>query len=65
MSVEEKKNLVEGMFHIVESTGAQTLTELTKQGHKKLAALIKTYGGLEKEQRELIAVLLFKLLNLQ
>lgn len=65
MSADEKRELVEGMFNIVESTGAQTLTDLTKQSHKKLAALIKTYGGLDKEQRKLITMLLFKLLDLK
>ena len=65
MSIEEKKELVEGVFHIIESTGAKTLTELTRQAPLRVISLIKTYNGLDKEKREMITLLLFKLLGLK
>ena len=65
MSLDEKKELVEGVFEIIESTGAKTLTELTRQAPKRLVSLIKTYTELDKEKREMITLLLFRLLGLK
>lgn len=65
MTVDEKRELVEGVFEIIESTGAKTLTDLTRQAPKRLISLIKTYNGLDKEKRELITLLLFRLLGLK
>jgi hypothetical protein len=65
MTSEEKRHLVEGFFGIIESTGAKTLTELTRLGPKRMAALIKTYGDIDKEQREMLTLLFFKLFELK
>ena len=65
MSLEEKRELVEGVFEIIESTGAKTLTELTRQAPKRLMSLIKTYNNLDREKRELITLLLFRFLGLK
>ena len=65
MSGAEKKSLVESLFGIVEATGARTLTDFSKAGPKNVITLAKTYGGLDKEQRELIQLLLFKLLEIK
>lgn len=65
MTGEEKRKLIEGLFGIISTTGATTLTELTRLGPKKVAALIKTYADIDKEQREMITLLLFKLLEIK
>jgi hypothetical protein len=65
MTSEEKRSLIEGLFGIIATTGATTLTELTRLGPKKMAALIKTYADIDKEQREMITLLLFKLLEIK
>lgn len=65
MTAEEKRHLVEGLFGIIDSTGAVSLTELTRLGPKKMAALIKTYNDIDKGEREMITLLLFKLLEIK
>ncbi len=60
MTPQEKENVVETLFSIIESTGARTLTDFTEGSAKKLIAIVKGYGGLDKEKRELIVTLLKK-----
>ena len=63
MTIDEKRQFVETMFSVIESTGAQTLTDFTSGTVRKLAALIKNYGGMDKEKRELMVGLVLKLFD--
>lgn len=63
MSIEERRELVETLFSIIETTGAKTLTELTKGGAKHLGVIVKNYNGLDKQKREIILGLFLKLFD--
>ena len=63
MSEEEKREFVEMLFSIVQSTGAQTLTDITNGKFKSVGALIKNYGGMDKEKKELMLGLFLKLFD--
>lgn len=54
MSDEEKREFVDTLFSIIESTGAKRLSDFTDGGIKKVAALIKSYNGLDKQKKELM-----------
>ncbi len=64
MSVEERRELADTLFSVVESTGAKTLTELTKGGVKHLGVIVKNYNGLDKQKKEIILGLFLKLFDL-
>ncbi len=63
MTLEEKKQFVEMMFSVIESTGAQSLTDFTSGTLKKMITLIKNYGGMDKEKRALMVSLVLKLFD--
>ena len=65
MSAEEKREFVDTMFSVLASTGAGTLSELTDGGLKKLITVVKTYGGLDKQKRELMLALVLKLFDMK
>lgn len=54
MSDDEKREFVDTLFSIIESTGAKRLSDFTDGGIKKLITLIKSYNGLDKQKRELM-----------
>lgn len=64
MTEEEKRELVKVLFAAIESTGAQSLTDLTSGTPKKLIALIKNYNGVDKEKRAMTVSLVLKLFDL-
>ena len=64
MTTEEKKQFVDTFFSMVESTGVRTLSDFSDKGIAKLITLIKTYKGLDKDVRELMLGLLFKLFDI-
>jgi hypothetical protein len=65
MTVEEKKDFSDTFFSIVASTGANTLTDFTDGGLRKLAAAVKNYSGLDKQKREIMMGLIIKLFDLK
>ncbi len=65
MTLDEKREFVETMFSVIESTGAESLTELTSSAPKKLMVLIKNYNGMDKEKRGLMLSLVLKLFDLK
>ena len=65
MSVEERREFADTLFSIVETTGAKTLTELTRGGIKHLGIIVKNYNGLDKQKREIILGLFLKLFDLK
>ena len=64
MNAEERRELVETLFSVIETTGAKTLTELTRGGAKHLGVIVKNYNGLDKQKREIILGLFLKLFDL-
>lgn len=63
MSEAEKREFVDMLFSIVESTGAHTLTDITGGKFKSVAALIKNYSGMDKDKKELMMGLFLKLFD--
>ena len=63
MSEDEKRELVETLFSIVESSGAKTLTDFSNGKFKSVGAIIKNYNGLDKEKKELMLGLFLKLFD--
>ena len=63
MSEDEKREFVETLFSIVESTGAKTLTDFSNGKFKSVGALIKNYNGMDKEKKELMLGLFLKLFD--
>ncbi len=62
MSREEKETLVRLIFDALESTGAKTLTDLSRTGFRAIAALVRSVTALSGEQQESGIYLLRKLL---
>ncbi len=63
MSHDEKETLVRLIFDALESTGAKTLTELSRLGFRPIAALIRSVTALSGEDQESGIYLLRKLLR--
>lgn len=61
MSLEEKREFVDMLFSVIESTGAKTLTDFTDRRFKKAGMIIKNYSGMDKEKKALMQGLFFKL----
>ncbi len=54
MSGDEKRELVETLFEIVESTGARTLSEISASRLQTIILAVKTYSGLEREKKNIV-----------
>lgn len=65
MTAEEKKEFIDTLFSLIESTGAKTLSDFKDSGFKKLITLIKNYSGLDKQKRELMLNIALKLFDLK
>ncbi len=63
MTLDEKRDFVETMFSVIESTGAKSLTDLTSGTPRKLITLVKNYNGMDKEKRALMVDLVLKLFD--
>ena len=63
MTPAEKRILVEGVFKLLSSTGAKTLSELNDGRLSKLLALAKVYGRVDKDDRELMVSLFLRLIE--
>ncbi len=63
MKLDEKREFVETMFTVIESTGAKSLTDFSSGTIKKLVTLIKNYSGMDKEKRALMVSLVLKLFD--
>jgi len=63
MSDAEKREFVEMLFSVIESTGAKTLTDFTNGYFKKAGTIIRNYKGLDKEQKGLMVSLFLKLFD--
>ncbi len=61
MTRDERRAFVRLMFTVLESTGAKTLTELYKGGLRNTVAMLRTVGGLSREDQETASYLLGKL----
>ena len=64
MTLEDKREFVDTFFSMVDSTGAKTLSDFSGKGIKKFALMIKNYGGLDKEKREIMLALLLRLFDI-
>lgn len=65
MSGEEKRALVEAMFEVLESTGAETLTELAEGKWKNALSMLKTFQHFEKDKKDMITYLVGKLCDIR
>lgn len=63
MNREEKQAFVEMFFEVLESTGATTLTELSKDYLRNAHAMLKTFQAFDKEKKELASYLMSKLFD--
>lgn len=52
MSLAQREKFVEGLFAVLESSGAQTLTELKSDRFKAALAMVKAMKDMEKETRD-------------
>lgn len=65
MSLDERREFVEMFFGVLEKTEAETLSELSESKLKNLSVILKTLGGLDKEQKEMMQILIMKLLDIK
>lgn len=65
MTLDEKREVVETLFDVIDSSGARTLTELMRGGLPKITAIIKSYGGLDKEKRDMMITILLRVFELK
>ena len=61
MTAEEKRELVGDLFFVLESTGAKTLTELSRNKKDVVVTVVKTLADMEKPRRQCINRLLTRL----
>ncbi|MBR4078079.1 MAG: DUF2974 domain-containing protein [Oscillospiraceae bacterium] len=61
MTAEEKRELVGDLFYVLESTGAKTLTELSRNKKDVVKSMVKTLADMEKPRRKRINRLLTRL----
>jgi len=52
MPMAQREKFVEGLFAVLESSGARTLTDLKEEGIKGAGAMVKAMKGLDKETRD-------------
>lgn len=62
MNVEQKKQFIESLFMVIEATGADTLTDLSKGGIKNLNIIAKSFNSIDTKTKEKI-IKLIKLLS--
>ncbi len=65
MTLDEKRDFVETMFSVIDSTGAKSLTDLTSGTPKKMMTLIKNYNGMDKDKREMMLGFTLKLFDIK
>ena len=65
MTLDEKREVVETLFNLIDSSGAKTLSELMHGGLPKIIAIIKSYGGLDKEKRDMMIAILLRVFELK
>ena len=63
MSSFEKRILVEGLFGLVRSTGAKTLSDFNDGRMNKVMSLVKVYGTFDKDKREVMNTLMLRLFD--
>lgn len=63
MTREERRNLIDIIFHLLESTGAKTLTELYANRGKAILSMIKTFRELPQDAQRTASFLWDKLVN--
>ena len=52
---EEKEKFINSMFDILESTGAKSLSDLSKDSFNRLITAVRTYGTLDQDSKNNIA----------
>lgn len=62
MTAEEKQDLVRDLFEVLESTGAKTLTELSRSKKDAVKQVVKTLSDMEKPRRKRMNRLLARFL---
>ncbi len=65
MTADEKREFVETFFSLVEATGARTLSEFADGGLRRIVSIIKGYGGLDKQKREMMLAIILRLLDIK
>ena len=65
MSDEQRRRFTEGLFDILSSSDAKTLSDLTEDGFKTAAAMVKAMADLDKETREVLVYAFRKLFESQ
>lgn len=61
----EKQNFVKVFFDAIDRTGAKTLSEISASKLKNLAIMIKSLGGINKEQKEVMLSIVLKMLDIR
>lgn len=65
MSDFEKQKFVDIFFDSINNTGAKTLSEISASKLKNLAIMIKSLGGISKEQKEVMLSIVLKMLDIR
>ena len=61
----EKQKFVEIFFDAINNTGAKTLSEISSSKLKNLAIMIKSLGGINKEQKDVMLSIVLKMLDIR
>lgn len=65
MTAEERRHLTEIFFGVLESTGAQTLTELDQSALRNGAVMLHAVNELDRESKDMALYLIGKLFNIK
>lgn len=65
MSNSEKESFVSILFGAIESTGAKTLSEISTAKLKSVSGMIRSLNGINKEQKDVMAGIILKMLDLR
>lgn len=65
MTLDERREFVDVFCHIIDSTGAKNLLDLSEARAKSAALVLKSYGELEKEKKQLMQSCLTRLFDLR
>lgn len=64
MTLEERREFADMFCSIIDNTGAKTLMDLSETRFKSAALMLRSYGKLEKDKKQLMSAVLSRLLDL-
>lgn len=65
MTLDERREVIDMFCSIIDNTGAKTLMDISDTRFKSAALMLRSYGKLEKEKKQLIGAALSHLLDLK